>query len=375
MLGRFFSPRRRRNADAPVQIDAPVTTSQPASDEGGSESAADPERTAEPALAAEGTADSVPRDAPAPRFMWPERDRNAGEAEAVTIGAPSTFGAADWWSSGWWPAGDARGDVHADLATAGVLAVAGITLRGNKHRLSGEACEDSFHIRLAGTTDDPVLCVAVCDGVGSAAKSRLGAEWLSHMVTAHLAVAVASTSGPSIPDETMVRHAVESAVDAARARADRQGIALEDLQTTLTFAVIPAAARTECTAVIGQIGDSPAFIGIPDGWEPAGATPEQDETILSTRTHDALSAGLSTMQVSTVELPPGGRLLLCSDGVGNFVRSSAGMLDLGTHLARTLRTPVPLVELIRQADFDLRSADDDRTMVVVWRRSLEPNDR
>jgi hypothetical protein len=42
-------------------------------------------------------------------------------------------------------------------------------------------------------------------------------------------------------------------------------------------------------------------------------------------------------------------------------------LELGRHLAAALATPSHPLEFLRHAMFDLRSADDDRTMVVVWR--------
>lgn len=323
-----------------------------------------------PDVASEDGLSSVEQQAPT--FGWASRERNSGEADPVTIGAPSTFGAADWWSSGWWPAGDARGDVHADLATRGVLAVAGVTLRGNKHRLRGEACEDAFHIRPAGTIDAPFLCLAVCDGVGSSAQSRLGAEWLSELVTEQLAEAVsASEEGPALPDAASARSAVAEAVDIARVRAESERIALSDVQTTLTFAVIPADGKADCIGIVGQIGDSPAFVWAPDGWTTVGVASDHDEPIISTRTSDAMSADASKTPVTRFELGAGGRLLICSDGVGNFIRASTGMLDLGAHLGVTLRHPVPLSELVRQADFDLRSADDDRTLVIVWRQSLD----
>lgn len=346
------------------------------------ESDADPPVAGEPSTIDFVAADSVVESsafaaaAAAPRFAWTARERTAGEAEPVTIGTPSTFGAADWWASGWWPAVDAYGDVHADLATIGVLAVAGVSLRGNKHRYNGEACEDAFHLRPSGTPDKPFLCVAVCDGVGSSAHSRVGAAWLSRLVTDHLARAVTSAGGTAaVPGEAMLRLAVGSAVRVAHERAEAEGFALSDLQTTLTFAVIPAGAASDCTALVGQIGDSPAFVGTTDGWALVGDAGGQDELILSTRTHDAMSSDVAIMPIIPVKLDAGGRLLLCSDGVGNFIRSAAGVLDLGTHLAQALRAPVPLVELIRQADFDLRSADDDRTMVLVWRQPVASSDR
>lgn len=381
-LLRALRGRRRRQ---PAHRAEPATstrgtTDDPQEHEGSSVDAVPDlaERTADPAPDVEAAVvnDSTERGELGAGFRWAPRERNPGEGEPVRIGAPSTFGTADWWSSGWWPAGDARGDVHADLATRGALAIAGVALRGNKHRLTGEACEDAFHIRPAGTAENPFVCIAVCDGVGNAAQSRLGARWLSELVTEHLARAIdTSENGPASLEPEAARSAVTDAVAMTRSRAESRAIPLSEVQTTLTFAIIPAAETVSCQGMLGQVGDSPAFVWASHGWSTVGEATDHDEPILSTRTNDALSADLSHMPVTSFDLDAGGRLLLCTDGIGNFIRSSASMLDLGAHLGAVLQRPVPLTELVRQADFDLRSADDDRTMVIVWRKSLEPSAR
>ena len=307
------------------------------------------------------------RSAPPP---WPQRERTEGEAEPVTIGVASTFGSADWWTTDWWPLSSSSGDVVADCATIGSLAVAGATLRGNKHRLSGEPGEDSFHLRSAKRpTGEHVACIAVCDGVGSASRSRDGARWLSRAVTYRLAMAVEEGAGPLPLSAEATRIAITSAIQEVRELAVRRSIDIATLQTTLAFAVV-SDGGTAARAVAGQIGDSPVFIGTADGLRPAIDSLDTDGPILTTATHDALSASPETLRLAVFDLAPGDRLMACSDGVGNFLWSSAGALDLGHHLNRALWGPVPQLEFIRQVGFDLRSADDDRTLVVLWTRAL-----
>lgn len=302
----------------------------------------------------------------APR--WDARSTASGEPQPVVIGAPSTFGSADWWMTDWWPLGEVEGDVHADIGTVGGLAVAGVSLRGNKHRLAGEAGQDAFHLRPAESARGArSVCIAVCDGVGSSRHSRKGARWLSRLVTAHLAEAV-RRSDADAPTEDAVRAAVEHAVEDVRTAALRRGLELADLRTTLAIAVVTDRPDGGAPAVVGMIGDSPVFVGTTAGLVPAIASIEDDGPILSTATQDALSAGPEALRTASLELPAGDRLLLCSDGVGNFLWSSAGALDLGRHLDAALRGPVPPLEFVRQASFDLRSADDDRTLVVLWTR-------
>jgi serine/threonine protein phosphatase PrpC len=309
-----------------------------------------------------------PRPGPPP---WPQRERNQGEPEPVTIGAASTFGSADWWTTDWWPLGSTEGDVVADFATIGPFAVAGVTLRGNKHRFGGDPGEDSFHLRSAASpTGERVACIAVCDGVGSASRSRSGARWLARATTARLALAVAQSYQGSPLSESAAREAITAAVQDVRELADRRSIEISALQTTLAFAVVISDGGVGARAVVGQIGDSPVFIGTDHGLSPAISRPDVDDPILTTATHDALSASPEALSITALHLAPGDRLLTCSDGVGNFLWSSAGPLDLGQHIAQTLRAPVPQLEFLRQASFDLRSADDDRTLVVLWTRPI-----
>jgi serine/threonine protein phosphatase PrpC len=347
----------------------------------------------EPSVAAEEGPRVEVRTDPRPRTLVPAtataapaRPTDASHLDRVApvvIGERSSFGSKDWWESGWWPMESSGGDVRADFATHGALAVAGVSLRGDKHRYAGQLCEDAFHFRAASTTTGPYVCLAVCDGVGSAERSRTGANWLSAQVTERLAAAVAEVEDDLTHED--IRAAVMQAIDDVHQRAARAHYSLTDLRTTLTFAVIPASSLATTSMIVGQVGDSPAFVGDEDGdgdgWLPVltndatadGTAGGASEAILTNVTQDALAAQAEDLRITSTSLVPGGRLLVCSDGVGNYIRSGTTLLDLGRHLGVALRRPVPPLDFIRHASFDLRSADDDRTMVVVWRMPQDPN--
>jgi len=55
-----------------------------------------------------------------------------------------------------------------------------------------------------------------------------------------------------------------------------------------------------------------------------------------------------------------------SDGVGNFIQNKSVPLRLGQHLAEVWKTPRDIPTLVRDVSFDLRSADDDRTVILCW---------
>lgn len=331
----------------------PANPSQLSADASADAGGTEQERTTEPTVAAD------------PRTSWPANSQKDRGVDPVVIGTPSTFGAAAWWRSGWWPltaTGDAR-DVLSDVGTIGDLAVAAVTSRGHKHRLDGTPCQDAFHLRSADSPSGSFAVVAVCDGVGSAPQSHLGSQRLSRTITLQLAERL--ERGDDDPDRLLADALASSVAQIADWAASR-GVRMRDLETTLTVALVPAATNATSEAIIAWIGDSPAFLGRATKWLPltrTGAT----EAVASSATRGTLTADPEVLEVRRVPLQPGERLLLCSDGIGAFIGDEAANLALGEHLGRTLASPCDLTELVRQTTFDLRSADDDRTLAVIWK--------
>lgn len=287
----------------------------------------------------------------------------------------SAFGKAPWWSRGWWrhpPNGRAR-DLACDAGTSGSLATLAVSLRGNKHRLDAAPNDDAFAARVVvvdGETSWFIGCV--CDGVGSASRAHEGSAFMAE----HVAEALASLcSMPGWNDAEPALELIESAITTARAAlAEHFGLdsgerdQLAPFETTLTFAMVPTTveANGARSALIGHIGDSPALLLNDGTWSDLFATGADDATgVTSTRTAGVLThPRLEGFRSFT--LGPEDVLMLCSDGIGSFMTDGERDLQLGQVLSERFSAPVDVLEGVNLLSFDMRSADDDRTALVVW---------
>lgn len=295
----------------------------------------------------------------------------------VIADRPSTFHSKPWWVSNWWnlePAGRSD-DVTCDIGTVGDLAVAAASIRGDTHRHDGIRCEDAFFISTGTTIGGRSFLVAVIgDGLGSARHSSFGSRRATQLFGNHL---TASISKIDTPDKETVNYAVDAAFRATKANAPRwkvgdlsapplspAKVSLADIETTLTFAVVPADPGTnkKRTVLIGSVGDSPIFKLSENRWE--CLTDSDNEDIVDSATRGVHSADRLT--ASMVPIADTDVLFLTTDGIGNFISEGADMLAVGTYLADRWRNPVPLHQFINDMTFDLSSVDDDRTAIVCW---------
>ena len=297
-------------------------------------------------------------------------------------GGKTTFGKEPWWSEKrWWKlasAGEAN-DIRTHIGTFGDLAMAATSLRGNKHRLNGQVNEDSFAVSTVTVEDGrQFLLVAVCDGMGSAAYSSFGARLAAHTVVSVLAEIV--RADPDAYVETLntkgsiflglVTQRVcgyrDEEFDAPPVSKD--AVDLNDLQTTLTFAIVPCVVADQADetreVTIGIVGDSPAFrLSVGRGWIPIEPAKDNDG-VWSSATAGLI--GATDMLLTRVEMWPGDALLVSSDGVGNFLTFNGVDTPLGDDLARRWAQPVGMLDFVRDVAFEMQSADDDRTAVMVW---------
>jgi hypothetical protein len=65
-------------------------------------------------------------------------------------------------------------------------------------------------------------------------------------------------------------------------------------------------------------------------------------------------------------LKPGECILMTSDGVGNFILRNGMTLALGNYLSTRWNNPIGILSFLNQLNFDLPTADDDRTAVAFW---------
>jgi len=300
-----------------------------------------------------------------------------GVGPVVIADRPSTFHSKPWWVSDWWnlePTGHSD-DVTCDIGTVGDLAVAAASIRGNTHRHDGNRCEDAFFVSTGITTSGMSFLVAVIgDGLGSATYSSFGSRRATQLFGSHLTASICNTD---TPNKETVNAAVEEAFRATKVKASKwksgdlsappqspAKVSSADIETTLTFAVVPAGPDTDKsrTALIGSVGDSPVYRLSGNKWE--CLTDSDNGDIVDSATRGVHSADRLT--TSLVIIADSDVLFLTTDGIGNFISQGDDMLAVGTYLADRWRKPVALHEFINDMSFDLSSADDDRTAIVCW---------
>ena len=312
-------------------------------------------------------------------------DHDANERVIVQppqIGEPSSFARHDWWDKDreWCqvsPLGMSS-DVVCDIGTFGTVAIAAASLRGHKHKVSGEPCQDAFSLRTTQSLSGQKYVVAVlCDGMSSAKHSEYGARRTSQLLAWSLAAMVED-------QDDVTEHRVKSVLPKVfkyckqnlmpqiRNQFGAAGISPKevvesDFFTTVTFMIVPASSVEGETleAIVGSIGDSAVFVlnNSTTLWEEI-ATVDASSEILNPATSAfpaTLDAKVSTISVSKADL-----VIATSDGVGNFINVRGNQTSLGTYLAKQWGKPVNLPTFINDVGFDLKSADDDRTVIAIW---------
>ena len=312
-------------------------------------------------------------------------DHDANERVIVQppqIGEPSSFARHDWWDKDreWCqvsPLGMSS-DVVCDIGTFGTVAIAAASLRGHKHKVSGEPCQDAFSLRTTQSLSGQKYVVAVlCDGMSSAKHSEYGARRTSQLLAWSLAAMVED-------QDDVTEHRVKSVLPKVfkyckqnlmpqiRNQFGAAGISPKevvesDFFTTVTFMIVPASSGEGETleAIVGSIGDSAVFVlnNSTTLWEEI-ATVDASSEILNPATSAfpaTLDAKVSTISVSKADL-----VIATSDGVGNFINVRGNQTSLGTYLAKQWGKPVNLPTFINDVGFDLKSADDDRTVIAIW---------
>lgn len=316
------------------------------------------------------------------------KDTPAAVLRPTVYGSPTTFGSQPWWTSrGWWKACEQAeaNDVRADVGTHGPLAIGAVSIRGNKHRLQGVPNQDAFAIGLqrhdadaAEPRSDEFAVLVVSDGMGSAEYSHFSARLVAHHMAAMLrefggrqslatlAAKLQEFQRPLLDELT--RRVTSYRKDEFQAPPlGEVPTDLTQLQCTVSFAVIPklADATGRRTVLLGFVGDSPAFILRGGHWLPIEPA-KTGEGLWSSSTEGVL--GAESMLITEVELVPGDALVVTSDGVGNFLTFNGAPTALGSDVGQRWGSPVGLHELIRDVSFELQSADDDRTVMVLWQR-------
>jgi len=298
------------------------------------------------------------------------------------IGEQSSFARHDWWDKDreWCqvsPFGMSS-DVVCDIGTFGTVAIAAASLRGHKHKVSGEPCQDAFSLRTTQSLSGRKYVVAVlCDGMSSAKHSEYGARRTSQLLAWSLAAMVEDQEEiteqrvKSVLPE-IFEYCKQNLMPQKRNQFGASGISPKevvesDFFTTVTFMIIPANSGEDeiLEAIVGSIGDSAVFVlnNSTTLWEEIAAVDASSEIL-----NPATSAFPATFdaKVSTIFVNKSDLVIATSDGVGNFINVRGNQTSLGTYLAKQWGKPVNLPTFINDVGFDLKSADDDRTVIAIW---------
>lgn len=298
------------------------------------------------------------------------------------IGEPSSFARHDWWDKDreWCqvsPLGMSS-DVVCDIGTFGSVAIAAASLRGHKHKVSGEPCQDAFSLRTTQSLSGQKYVVAVlCDGMSSAKHSEYGARRTSQLLAWSLAEKIKREDEIT---ELLIKavlppifdYCKEQLVSIKRNEFGAPGVSPDevvesDFFTTVTFMIVPANSGEGeiLEAIVGSIGDSAVFVlnNSTTLWEEIAAADSSSEIL-----NPATSAFPATFdaRISTIFVNKSDLVIATSDGVGNFINVRGNQTSLGTYLAKQWGKPVNLPTFINDVGFDLKSADDDRTVIAIW---------
>jgi len=263
--------------------------------------------------------------------------------------------------------GHRRAEPDRDQADIGAIAL--ITDRGIEHARN----EDAAAAGIVGDTEQPdAIAVAVCDGVSTSGDAHTAAVAASKAgVDAMLAALAANRTG---------RAAVLAGLaDAAKAAAAARTDAASAPSCTYTAAtVVPTSAGT-VQITVGNVGDSRAY------WLPQPPAPAQQLTVDDSVAQELITAGAaadseavqrgahtltrwlgadseakpwSESSVHTMTPDGQGWLLLCSDGLWNYLPDAADIARLCAGLDTTAAARA-------LAEYALAAGGEDNITVAI----------
>ena len=275
------------------------------------------------------------------------------------------------------------GDVHCDAGTFGKIASIGGTLRGFKHQVPDRATgaagqnEDWFSTFCAvSSTGTKYVVSVVCDGLSSAPYSWYGARRTSTSLARDVAegisslVDVNSKTLQKIVDDSLATQAATlmtwKPAEYGAPQIDPSTVDPVALGCTVTLTVVCAEPDQNGvhSIVAGNVGDSPVFNLSGGEWRKVSPPDLDSGDILDTKTH-AFPRHTECVLVDD-SLKQGECVLMTSDGVGNFILRNGMTLALGSYLSTRWNSPVGILSFLNQLNFDLPTADDDRTAVAFW---------
>lgn len=261
-------------------------------------------------------------------------------------------------------------------AVSSVWHVQGMSTRGRSHAHRAEYRDDA----LAVHARDDLVLLAVADGAGSSALSRIGAAVTAdHVVRRTMARFDADVGNPSPVDQlgTAMAHAVHDAALHLHALAGYADVAPSDLRTTLILVALLGDLM-----LVSQVGDGAVLIQRRDGIvSRVGATRESawaGEVTCFVPDACAMTQAAALRQVSAADVT---LVALMTDGIDDpfhpLEQTGGALVDQWRHgtiapIGSAVQRDCPSVlgdaaAFERWLSFEQRGEADDRTLLLAWR--------
>jgi serine/threonine protein phosphatase PrpC len=250
--------------------------------------------------------------------------------------------------------------IELDLALA-----AGVSDRGRVHRRN----EDAFALEVVG---ERRVAAVVCDGISSSSAGDAAARSATEAACAVLAAALSEANcdaGAATREAVAAAHNAVVAVPWT-ARVDR----------AMPSCTLVSGLWCEETVAIGWVGDSRAYwigsggtlqLTLDDSWaeeQVADGMLTREQALADRRAHSVTNwigpdAPVSEPRVAFVRPSEPGRLLLCSDGLWNYVPDAGALGDVIASLPEGA-SPAAVARALTDVAVD-RGGRDNITVIVV----------
>ncbi|MET7366017.1 protein phosphatase 2C domain-containing protein [Streptomyces sp. NPDC005566] len=274
-------------------------------------------------------------------------------------------------SAGADPAAAVLPDIVVDGADHGALSVRAASIRGDSHRYLGEPRQDALCVtRIGSPGTGELLLLAVADGVGTAARSHIGSNEACRLAAAYLdraaerlCAVLAAGDGAALAElaDAVVGEIAVLLADHARSSSHDPAA----YATTLRVLLVPLdpAIRLRGFFAVGDGGTALLRAGrwlldITEAQGPEGSG------VIDTRT-DALPLARTAETSLIGPAAPGDVLVLSTDGLSTPLAGEPEMREFLAAAWGSGTVPGP-ADFLWQAQFRVKSYDDDRSTIVLW---------
>jgi len=246
------------------------------------------------------------------------------------------------------------------MAELGDLSVRAASVVGKDHRRHAEPRQDAFGI---GRDDHGrYLLLALADGLGSSARSEIGAA-----AAAEAAVAVLrdrTTADFPLNDNRLAVQVFAKVASQMLENVPRW-LDAADIGTVLMTAVVEAYPQPDGSRAVwlAWLGDVSAWVLSGGRWSQCGGDAKAGgDGPISNAVCGVLPQQPHLAKGRALRLGTGQVLALVSDGVGDALEQAEGQ----KHFAEWWSRPPSIAAFVNQVSYEARAYVDDRTAVVVW---------